>query len=194
MRSAGRLGTRGPVPWAVAVAWCAALGWFAFVRGVRVPLLSMADFGFHELGHLVFYVVPVSELVTAMAGSGLQVLVPLGLAAYFALARHDPLAAACCGAWGATSMQDASVYIADAPHERLQLVGGEHDWAFALGPDGLDRLDDAARIAAAVRNLGAAVLLASLAVAVLGLATAARRGTAPPPTRPRVDDASVPRV
>jgi hypothetical protein len=25
------------------------------------------------------------------------------------------------------------VYIADAPHERLQLIGGHHDWAFLLG-------------------------------------------------------------
>ena len=56
---------RSPAAWAGAVSWCAALGWFAFVRNTRVPLLSLADLGFHELGHMVMYVVPVSELLAA---------------------------------------------------------------------------------------------------------------------------------
>ncbi len=29
---------------------------------------------------------------------------------------------------------DVSIYIADAPFQRLPLIGGSHDWAYLLGP------------------------------------------------------------
>ena len=41
-----------------------------------------------------------------------------------------------CLAWAGTSAHEASIYIADAPYERLELIGGYHDWAFVLGPGG----------------------------------------------------------
>jgi hypothetical protein len=143
------------------LAWCAALG-VTFVRDERVPVLGLVDLGFHELGHLVMYLVPISELLTAAMGSVLQCAVPLGLAGYFLAMRHDRLAAAVCLAWAATSLRDASVYVADAPHERLELIGGEHDWAFVLGSDGLDRLHQAGAIAGAIRGTGAIVLAAAV--------------------------------
>lgn len=64
-------------------------------------------------------------------------------------------------------MQDASVYIADAPYERLALIGGEHDWAFVF--DALHRMDQAGTVATLVRDAGLLVLLAAATVAVLGL-------------------------
>jgi hypothetical protein len=161
------LQTRSTVAWSLAVAWCCVCAWFAFVRSTRVPLLSLVDFGFHELGHLVMYVLPVNEILTAAMGSIMQCAVPLGLAAYFWFLRRDPVAFVVCLAWGATSMQDASVYIADAPYEKLQLVGGEHDWAFI--PDQLDRMHQAGTLATVVRNAGLLVLVAAGTVAVLGL-------------------------
>jgi hypothetical protein len=149
--------------------WCAIAGWFAFVRGVRVPLLWYVDLGFHELGHLVMYVLPTHPVLTAAMGSVFQCAIPLALAAYFWRWRADRVAACACAAWAATNLQDVSVYIADAPSERLALLGGEHDWAFILGPRHLDRLDDAHTIAGAVRGGGFVLLVIAIVLAAAGL-------------------------
>lgn len=144
------------------LAWCAVCAWFAFVRDSRVPLLGLVDLGFHELGHLVMYVLPIHDLLTAAMGSIFQIAVPFGLAVYFAWVRRDMVAAAVCTAWTATNLRDVAVYVGDAPYERLELIGGEHDWAFVLGSEGLDRLDDAAMLASMLR--GAGVVLLGIAV------------------------------
>jgi hypothetical protein len=118
------------------------------LRGGRVPLLSMADLGIHELGHLVGYFfdsfLPWSEVVTAALGSAFQVGVPLVLALSFVHHRRDRIAVAVCLAWASTAAADVARYVVDAPVEKLELIGGKHDWAYILGPEGLDRMDDAA--------------------------------------------------
>jgi hypothetical protein len=149
-----------------AVAGCAALGWLG-MRGGRVPLLSAADLGFHELGHLVCYLVPiVGQLVTAAAGSVMQLAVPLGLAVYFLVVRRDHAAAAVCTAWAATDAADVARYIADAPYERLPLIGGDHDWAFFFSADGVDAMDRAAGVAHAVAAFGWLLFAASFVLAL----------------------------
>jgi NADPH:quinone reductase-like Zn-dependent oxidoreductase len=154
---------------------CAALG-LAGMRGHRVPLLGLVDLGFHELGHLVCYLLSVGALVTAAAGSVMQVAVPLGLAAYFLVVRRDRAGGAVCLAWAATAAVDASRYIADAPFERLELLGGEHDWAFFFGPDGIDAMSRAAGTARTVAALGWIALAASFVVALWPLVAEAVRG------------------
>ena len=114
---------------------------------------------FHELGHLLTY--PLPDLWTAAMGSIAQIAVPLGLAAYFLWRRRDAASAAVCLAWAGTSAADVAVYVADAPVQQLQLIGGEHDWAFVLGR--LDLLASAGSIAAIVRGGGAVLVLAGLA-------------------------------
>lgn len=149
---------------AAAAAACLVLGWLG-LRGARVPLLGWADLGFHELGHLVAYVcgafLPWAEVLTALAGSLAQVAVPLGLATYFLQWRHDRAGGAVCLAWAATSLHDVARYVADAPYERLQLIGGEHDWAFVLA----GHLDRAADLASALRAVGFLLLGLSLVTA-----------------------------
>ncbi|MGH2683623.1 MAG: hypothetical protein ACRDIX_10360 [Actinomycetota bacterium] len=71
------------------IAACLAIGWVALIRGRPVPVLSLVNLGFHELGHLVTY--PFPDLVTAVMGSVTQVIVPVRLAGYFAWARRDVL-------------------------------------------------------------------------------------------------------
>ncbi len=115
---------------------CLLFAWIAFVRKAQVPLLSLVDLGFHELGHLVTR--PLPEIVMIAAGSFAQIAVPVGLA----------------------------VYIADAPYQRLQLIGGEHDWAAILGPEHFNALGRAGAIAAAVRWFGIALLFVAFAVCV----------------------------
>ena len=155
--------------WCAALTWCAIAGWFAFVRSTRVPVLSGVDLGFHELGHLIMYVIPINPVLTAAMGSIMQCAVPAGLGAYFWFGRRDSLGASVCLAWSATNFQDASVYIADAPYERLQLIGGEHDWAFVLGPEHLNRLHDAHAIATVVRSVGMILLGVAIVIAFRGL-------------------------
>ena len=126
---------------------CALLGLIAFAGGGRVPLLGWIDLAIHESGHVATYVLP--DLITAMAGSVAQVAVPLAIASHLT--------------WAGTSARDASVYIAEAPYERLGLIGGIHDWAFALGPEGFDALGRAGAVASGVHGAGLVMVVAAVA-------------------------------
>ncbi len=132
--------------------------WIAFVGGNRVPLLGSFDLGIHELGHLIAS--PLGEVASFFMGSGLQVLVPFGLAGYFWFWQHDRLSSGLLMVWGATSMQDVSVYIGDAPYQLLQLIGGTHDWWYLLSHFG--------KLAWA-NEISRGVWLIGLAVGVIGL-------------------------
>jgi hypothetical protein len=143
-----------------ATAWALVAGWIAFVRHGRIPLLSLVDLGFHELGHLVTY--PFPDMVTAAMGSITQIAVPFGIAVYFAWIRSDHVATSVCLTWAATAARDVSEYIKDAPFQQLELIGGEHDWAFLLTGH-LDRAEPLARM---TWTLGMFLLLTALALAV----------------------------
>ncbi len=146
-------------------AGCAVLGWFAYARGDRVPLLSGVDLGFHELGHLL--AAPLPTMVMFLAGSATQILVPLGLAVYFGLQRREPVSAGVMLAWAGSSAQDVSVYIADAPYQALPLIGGQHDWAYLLGPRGWDAIGAAGSIAATVKVAGGLTLFTGFLLCLL---------------------------
>jgi hypothetical protein len=141
----------------------AVMGFQAFARGERIPLLGWIDLAIHEAGHFFFVWAP--DLVMFAAGSGLQMFMPLLFAGAF-LWRDKPdlLGVSVCLGWAATSFQDASVYIADAPYQRLPLIGGEHDWAAILGPRGLGRLEWAEPLARTVWGMGLLLLLGAMAL------------------------------
>jgi hypothetical protein len=147
---------------------CIVLAWLG-MQGGRVPILGLVDLGFHELGHLIAYVLdaalPWPTVLTAAAGSVLQIAVPAGLAWYF-LRRSDHTGAAVCLAWAGTSANDVSRYIADAPYQQLPLIGGHHDWATILGPAHLDALHRAGDLAYGVRSLGWLLVVAAVGVAL----------------------------
>jgi len=144
----------------------AAVAWWPLLHLDRIPVLWTIDLGFHELGHLIGYVTRLPELVTAVAGNGLQTLAPLLAAGVAAYRRRWALAAAAL-AWAGGTLIDASNYIADAPYERLELLGGDHDWAFALGPGRLDALSAVPTIVSVLRV--AAWVLVVAAVVVLAV-------------------------
>jgi hypothetical protein len=135
------------------------LGWFAFVRGVRVPILGMVDLGVHEFGHLLFSWAPM--LVAVCMGNGTQSLMPLVIAVCFGVFRRDWPACGLCLAWCGTTLQDASVYIADAPYQALPLLkeNSIHDWAYVLGAEQFWALDKAGLIASCVKGVGLAFLV-----------------------------------
>jgi hypothetical protein len=182
---------RSPAAWFAVLGWCAVAGWFAFVRNGRVPLLSFVDFGFHELGHMVMYILPINQVLTAAMGSIFQIAIPAGLAAYFWFTRRDAVAGCVCAAWSATNFQDVSMYVADAPYERLELVGGEHDWAFILGREHFDQLHNAQTIANVLRGAGIVLLAATFLVALYNLINPATSSATSIPvaaTAPTPDD------
>lgn len=151
---------------------CAVIGFFPFVRGTRVPILGLVDFGIHELGHLLF--VWAGRTVHFLAGSAAQVLVPAGLAIAFWWWGNLP-AVAVMTAWTGASLWDVSVYVADAPYQYLELWGGgRHDWATLLGGWGaVDAADEIARSLSALGGLlvvAAMVLCAVPAFAAVGRA------------------------
>jgi hypothetical protein len=90
------------------------------------------------------------------------------------------MAAGLCLAWAGSSAQQVAVYAADAPYQRLPLIGGEHDWAFILGRLGI--LDRAEGVATAVRGLGLVLLVAGMAACMWGLARANRTTVTSGPT------------
>lgn len=160
---------RGAWAYGAGLAACGILIWLGLI-GSRVPLLALVDLGFHELGHLV--AAPFPDVATALAGSVVQVAVPLGLSIYFLVSQRDLLGVGLCLGWAGTSSRNVAVYIADAPLQALPLIGGQHDWAYILSGGS----DVAAPLAGFVTFLAWAMALASLGACGVGLASATSRG------------------
>ena len=148
--------------WLAGLASIAALWWVAFHQDERIPILTYVNFGIHEAGHFVTY--SSSDLVMYLAGSIAQVAVPVLLAAYFFHFRSDWLAASVCLMWGATSALEVALYVADARAQRLDLIGGNHDWAFILGPEGYGAMEKSASIANTIRDAATAAAIAAFAL------------------------------
>lgn len=151
----------------VATVLAAVVTWFAFVAKSPVPILDLFDLGIHEVGHLLFAIAP--PTVMFLAGSAVQVVVPLALAWYFGVRQGDPAGGGFCLAWAGASLWDVSVYVADAPVQLLPLIGGGiHDWAFLLGPEAWDVLHRSGEIAGFLEFSGA--VLAGTGILVTGWA------------------------
>jgi hypothetical protein len=123
------------------------------------------------------------DLVRVIMGNGLQTLLPLAVAVAFALGRRDWPATGLCLAWAGTTMQDASVYIADARAQALPLLfaGGTHDWGYILGTQQLNALDRADDVARNVHDAGFVALVIGLCIC---LGPALFRQLAPEPLEP----------
>jgi len=149
----------------IAAVACIAAGVWILMGGTRAFLLADVDLGFHELGHLLFSWSP--GLAPALAGSIIQVLVPMGLALYF-LSRRESYAAALICAWAATSAANISVYVADAPYQSLTLLGGgRHDWAWILGS--LGHVEWAPAVSSGIRWFGVGMAIIGFLIAVVPL-------------------------
>lgn len=163
------------IQWYLGAAVAVLLAWLTFSCNGWTPLLSGADLGVHEFGHMITAWAP--ELLCWLAGSLLQVALPLGLCAYF-FWRRDRLAVILTLAWAAESLNNVSVYIYDATRMVLDLFnddgsGAGHDWHNILGR--LNLLGHTDGIAYIVRGLSVAAFAAALGIAAWGLVRARRR-------------------
>ncbi|MCX6373190.1 MAG: hypothetical protein NTX16_08925 [Actinobacteria bacterium] len=160
--------------WVVAAALVVALAWATFATHGWIPILSPFDLVVHETGHVLFVWAP--TLLMQMGGSITQVALPLVIAACFWW-RRDDFAVIILLAWAAESLNNVSIYVADAQDMVLSLVGDDgsgagHDWHNILGT--LGRLESTDAIANAVRTASVILFIVAAGLAVLGFARARR--------------------
>jgi hypothetical protein len=189
----GSIARRRWVRAAVATVAAGSVTWIAFGMHTEVPGLDQFDLAVHETGHLLAAFTP--RMVMVLAGSAAQVLFPLAMAAYFGLRRDDVAAAGFCLAWAGESARDVSVYAGDAVRQALPLIGGgEHDWAYILGPNGFDALGHTATVARSIEFAGLAMAVIGIAMALVPVLTSGRgepAGFPAPGVAPEVIDAAV---
>lgn len=157
---------RNTFQWIVAALATCLLAWLTYSRNGWIPLLSGADLGIHEFGHMVTAWAP--DLLVQVAGSYLQVAIPLWLGLYFWL-RHDRFAVILMVAWAAESLNNVSVYIYDATRMALPLLGDDgsgtaHDWHNILGRLGL--LSHTDGIAYMVRGLSCLLFAGAIGLTI----------------------------
>ncbi|MEX1209052.1 MAG: hypothetical protein WEE36_10715 [Acidimicrobiia bacterium] len=163
------------------------VAWFAFVADRPVPVLDWFDLGVHEAGHLLAAWLP--RLAMFLAGSVVQVAFPLFIAGYFWARARDAAASGFCLAWAGASAWDVSVYAGDAVSQSLPLVGGgEHDWAYILGPHGFDALHLTGSVAGFIEFSGAVMAVLGIGIALKSAAAGISRAPStisrvPPPAR-----------
>lgn len=165
---------RATLRYAAAALAAIALAWLTYSRHGWIPILSGADLGVHEFGHLLTFWAP--ALLCSFAGSFLQVAAPLGLAAYF-WRRREGFAVVLMVAWAAESLNNVSVYVGDAQRMVLPLFGDDgsgagHDWHNILARLGL--LPQTDLLAALARAGSVALFAAALGLAALGMWQARR--------------------
>jgi len=120
---------------------------------------------FHEFGHIFFR--PFGEFMMLLGGTLFQVLMPLGLGAYFIVRNRDPFAGSLMLWWAAAGVMDSAPYIYDAwKPQHVLLTGrtgdtGAHDFVDVLGDLGL--LRQAQPIGRAVHAFSVLLMAAALA-------------------------------
>lgn len=118
-----------------------------FLDNINLPV--------HETGHILFSWG--GEVVTALGGTLLQLIMPLLFAIAFSRKR-DTMGTGVMIWWCGESAINVARYVADAQAQLLPLVGGgEHDWTFLLTTWDVIARDQ--QIAVAVRTLGTALMV-----------------------------------
>jgi hypothetical protein len=113
-------------------------------------VIDMIDLFIHEAGHLIFSIL--GKFVGFLGGSLFQIVIPLATVVVFARSSLRSLPFTLY--WTGQSIVNVSIYIGDAPFQRLHLIsrGAMHDWRWLLGYTGL--MEYAGDIAGVVNVLG----------------------------------------
>jgi hypothetical protein len=104
--------------------------WYCILTPIDWHFIDGVDLIFHEAGHAICMFFP--ALITAAAGSGFQILIPLVCTIYF-YQRREVVSAALMGFWLAQNLMSVSIYMHDAIPMQLPLLSGDssiHDWNF----------------------------------------------------------------
>lgn len=129
--------------------------------------LHLVDLVFHEAGHILFAIFG-NDILTALGGSLMQILVPWGISLAFLISQRDAFGAAVCTWWTGQNFVDCAPYINDARMLQLTLLGGKtgrevhgHDWEFILTQ--LDLLDQDIYIARGALLIGRVIMVFGIA-------------------------------
>jgi len=132
---------------------------------IGVSLLHLVSIPFHEAGHVLFS--PFGDLLTALGGSLMQVLVPLACAIAFLTTSPNAFGALVMGWWAGENLLDVAMYVDDARSLQLVLLGGQtgaevegHDWERILTVAGALHRDH--QIALALQIAGGVTMIATL--------------------------------
>jgi hypothetical protein len=111
--------------------------WWCVATPAKWHFVDFVNLIFHEAGHTITFFLP--SILTALAGSMLQILIPAACAFYF-YQRGELLSTNLLCLWVAQNILSVSVYVRDALPMNLTLLGGDyatHDWNYILGQLGL---------------------------------------------------------
>ena len=114
-------------------------GWRLIAGGVDFSVtgstfLHVVNGAFHQYGHIVFKDYGVTFAL--LGGSLLQILVPLGLCAYFTLRQGDNFPASLMLWWVGENFLDIAPYVADNAERAIvvpETLASQHDWNALLG-------------------------------------------------------------
>jgi len=154
-----------PVPRAGLVAWLVGYGLFLVYAARDTEgflLIDQVNLVFHEAGHMFFSWF--GRTIMILGGTLGELLVPAGVAVYFAL-RRETAGAAFAGFWFFENFLYIGRYMADARAMELPLVGVgdtvDHDWNLLFSQWGVLMHDRG--IGAATRGVGWCGMLAVMA-------------------------------
>ena len=102
----------------------------AFRPPVIIWIIDLINLYIHEAGHFFFQIF--GRWIYFLGGSLFQAFVPLAL--LIVTWRQNPSRAHYSGFWLGESLVNVSVYVRDAPYQRLPLIGKGliHDWNWLL--------------------------------------------------------------
>jgi len=112
--------------------------------------IDMVDLFIHEAGHLVFRLF--GQVLYFMGGSLFQIILPVVTAIVFG--RNNFRSLMFTLYWIGQSMVNVSIYIGDAPYQRLPLISlhALHDWHWLMVE--MNWMDDIEMMASVVNVLG----------------------------------------
>jgi hypothetical protein len=134
----------------------------ATVKTTEWHFIDGVNLIFHEAGHTIAFFLP--QTLSILAGSFLQVAVPLLCALYFFL-RKDIFSGSIILLWAGQSVVNVSVYVADALAQELPLLGGDaviHDWNYLLSQYGM--LSSASLFGQVLYGLGVLIIFVAIAL------------------------------
>jgi hypothetical protein len=113
-------------------------------------VVDIVDLFIHETGHFIFGIL--GRFIGILGGSLFQIIIPV--ATFLVFARSSLRSIPFTLYWTGHSMVNVSIYIGDAPYQRLHLISRAaiHDWKWLLNYTGT--MDNAEDIAVTVNAFG----------------------------------------
>lgn len=110
--------------------------WYCATTPQSLHFIDSVNLIFHEAGHTIFSFF--GTFIHVLAGSGLQIALPLFITLYF-FYKKQYVSGSLCLLWVGQNFINVSVYAADALSMELPLLGGDnslHDWNYLLNEMG----------------------------------------------------------